>query len=69
MNNNTMNSAAVDQAARALAHALASAIAADIDEALRRGYGDLLLVVTDFVTDPGPHPRGTARGRVSRHVM
>lgn len=33
-------------------NALASAMAADFDKALRHGYGDLLLVVTDFVTHP-----------------
>jgi hypothetical protein len=70
MNNNTMNSAAVDQAARTLVHTLAAAIAENTDEALRHGYGDLLLIVTDFVTGRGcPHPRGTGGGRVSRHAM
>lgn len=42
------------KAARVLVHALASAVAADTNEALRRGYGHQLRVMTDFVADRGP---------------
>ncbi|HEX7323286.1 MAG TPA: hypothetical protein VF299_10255 [Mycobacterium sp.] len=59
-NNTTTNSAAVDQAVRALIHALASAIAADTDGALHHGYGDLLLAVMHLAARPGLCSWGTA---------
>ena len=56
--------------ARTLVRALASAIGANTDEALRHGYGDLLLVVTDFVTGRRcPRPKGPGGGSVSMQVM
>lgn len=51
MNKNTMNSTAVDRAAGALIHALASAMAADLDTALGVGYGEMLRIVTAFSTN------------------
>ena len=40
----------VDKAARAFMYTLASALAADFDEARRLGCADLLLVTTNVVT-------------------
>ncbi|PRH91682.1 hypothetical protein B8A26_10815, partial [Mycobacterium tuberculosis variant pinnipedii] len=60
--------AANDSAQDGFRHALAAAIAADIDEALRHGYGDLLELAYPLMSwprrgvfgGPTPAPRGLA---------
>lgn len=52
MDNNTVNPASVDQAARALIFQLASAVAANFDTARSLGYPDLMRTLTEFVVRP-----------------